>query len=308
MSYNSTGNIPTIARLEIEHMARKIDSINPDDVALLRSQGMTAEDIADQLGVSKALLYKRGLMAAPTAIQARIDRLDGKALRARHEAGESVLTLSKEFAVSRAIIATSIKAAGGTIRDQSAANKLVASNKTPEQHRNGVQAAHEARRKTGSSLSEKIKRANRRSAEVGQGETELIAALRARGYEPEGQLPCGPYNIDIAFLSVAVELMTLSSDPRKLTFHTNRVKYLRDAGYCTVIIRFRHNRLDNVIGNLDDIITFLEIASRDPATRRQDWVIECRSKRFSRARDNHGKFAVIPTPVSYFHTIREWDL
>ena len=235
----------------------------------------------------------------------KIRPLDANELRRRHESGESIKTLSTELSVSRGAVSKRILDAGGIIRSQREATNLAVSQHSPEWRMARVQGAHQGRRDKRSSFAEKCKRAQRRATAIGFGERELIEALRTRGHEVEGQWPCGPYNIDIRFGPIAVELGTSTWNLGSSAFFAQRIEYLRNHGLSTVVCQFRNNRIDAFLGNLDYIITFLERAAVDPTLRRKNWMIRCRLKRFTRGRNELGQLTSIPTPVSYFHILSE---
>jgi very-short-patch-repair endonuclease len=171
-----------------------------------------------------------------------------------------------------------------------------------------VEAAHKARTGAKASLEEKLNRARRRSTEVGYGEREVMQALQAHGIKTESQWPCGPYNIDIACGSIAVELLTRASNPLNDPEFIERSKYLCNAGYCLILVRFRVDRTDDVIANLDHIVAFIERANLDPSMRSKNWVIRCSSERFARGRNDRGQVTAVPTPIRFFHIISEWYL
>lgn len=300
-------------------MARKLPPIDFDKARRLRAEGQSINKIAAALDISVMTLWSRhvaGLIdLGPRISGARIVPakkrgkllLSGAELVTAHEAGESILQLATRCGVSRGMICTAVRCAGGTIRGRQAANTLVAQNKTPEQRKAGAEAAHKARSLTPVKLEEKLLRASRRSTMVGCGELNVADALRGRGYAVEQQWPCGKYNIDVAFGPIAVELMSSATNPCADPVFVQRTEDLRNAGYCTIVVRFRCRFPDDIPGNLDDIVTFLERTYRNPALRRQNWVIRCCSERFARIRNHLGQFAVIPAPIRYFHTVSEWN-
>ena len=233
---------------------------------------------------------------------------DSTSIRAAHEAGESVLALSKRLGVNRSTIAQRIREAGGEPRGSRAANILVAANKTPEQHRAGAQAAQEARRNKGASHAEKVKRAASRGKVIGAGENEIANAARAAGLPVDQQAPVGIYNVDVLVGSIAVEVIRLPSSHLRDPAFRERAKYLRDCGLCVVLVTFRKpSGVSSIVGNLDHVVAFLERADCTPALRSKDWMIRCSAERFSRTRDDRGQFSAIPATERFLYAISEWD-
>jgi len=225
-------------------------------------------------------------------------------LHQRHIAGESVLTLAKTEGISRITINRWFIKIGAVARNASDANRLRMEREGPEGRAILTRCAHAARRGKQASESELIRKAQTKSRMIGRGEAELFDALDRLGYAPEGQRACGPYNIDIAFRSIAVEISTYSNfaHPRI----KERIKYLRDNGWCVVYVIFRSNA-DDLVGNLDNVIRSLQLIESNPSSLRQNWMIRCSAKRFSRCRDNLGRLTAIPAPVSYSYIVSEID-
>ena len=235
-----------------------------------------------------------------------INMNDARMLRCSHESGLSVLALSRIHRIARRSIVARIKAAGGIVRNRSTANTERMKREGKAGRKRLTEAAHLARRGIKIDNSELLKRANARSRLVGYGEAEIKNALDAAGVPTEVQRPCGKYNIDIAIgPSIAVEIVTQGNFRPTNPKFFNRIKYLSNSGYCIICVTFRHNRLDDMIGNLDDIIAFVKRSYRSPALKRKNWMIRCGSKRFSRIRNNLGQLAAIPTPIRFFHIRRE---
>lgn len=227
-------------------------------------------------------------------------------LYALHQAGRSLLSLSREFGHQRKIIRGWIERIGGKVRSRSEAMLVRMKNASPEERRKWSSSAHDAVRGMKRSNRELKKRAKAKSKIIGAGETELFDALTIHTLPAEAQRACGRYNIDVSVgTRIAVELCTQGNfkTPRL----RDRSKYLRDHGYCIIYVAFKFDRVDCVIGNLDDIITFIKRAYRSPSLRRKDWVIWCRSERFARLRNDLGQLTAVEVPERFFNIISEID-
>lgn len=198
--------------------------------------------------------------------------------------------------------------AGGTTRSQSEANLVRMKREGVEGRKRLTKSANEKRRGSRVTPREALNKAAARNQQIGYGEVETIAALSAQKMPTDPQRPCGKYNIDVAVGPVAVELMTSANSytMSKRRFR-KRLKYLTDQGYCVVVVVFRFNRLDALIGNLDDVVAFVKRAYRSPSVRRKHWMIRCRSERFSRVRNDLGQLTAVPMPVRFSNTVSELD-
>ena len=227
-------------------------------------------------------------------------------LRMLHEGGRSLLSLSKEFGHQRKTIQTWIERVGGTVRNRSDAMFVRMKNATPEQRQNLARAAHDAVRGTKRGDQELLNRALAKCCLIGHGEAELLEALNVQKLPTEAQRPCGKYNIDIAVgENIAVEIVTQGNYKPTSTRFRERFEYLHDRGWCMICVTFRCNRKDALIGNLDDVVAFIQRAYRSPAIRRKDWVIWCRSERFARIRNDLGQIAAVKVPERFFNVVGE---
>jgi hypothetical protein len=224
--------------------------------------------------------------------------------------GESLLSLSKRLGISRGALAHHLDV---PLRNGSEANVIRMAREGEDGRRKLVEAAHKARTGSKASLEEKLNRANARGNNRGHGEAELLAALQPVPTDaermfwptPESQYPCGVYNIDIAVRTVAVELMKLPVSGRlNSPAFLERAKYLRNEGYCVIIVLFKS--VEMLLGSLDHIVAFIERADCEPAVHGKDWMIRCGAE-FSSTRglQNHERAGKI-TPVRFFHTVSEW--
>lgn len=290
-------------------MPRPRIPIDLDHAARLRGEGKTLKEIAEGLNVPVGRVWgahRAGLIdLGPRIPRGQKFTFDNAEILRRHEAGESVLALARSYDVARDVIFQRILDAGGVPRGRSEADKVRMNREGEEGRQRLTHAAHKARRESKATLQEVLKRANARSTMKGHGEEELETELRKRGYFPEPQWPCGRYNIDIALGPIAVELLNLPTGYFRDPKTPHRMKYLRDNGYCVILVLFKGREV--LVENLDDVIAFIEKAYRSPSLRRKHWMIRCGCERFARGRNNLGQITAVKVPVRFFNSISEWD-
>lgn len=197
---------------------------------------------------------------------------------ARYLAGESVNQLAHAFGVSRRTIDKRLDAAGVERRGSTEANRAMAAGRTPEENLRLMAAAHRAQRGRRKPLEQKIKAAatrERLQTHVSDHEKQLAEALRARGIQVTPQKAIGPYNVDLASGSIAVEVFGggwhAYGIHRKRT--PERLRYILDEGWNLVIVWASANRWPVGPGACDYIVAFAQEASGDPSMRGEYRVI-----------------------------------
>jgi hypothetical protein len=136
---------------------------------------------------------------------------------------------------------------------------------------------------------------------VGRFELDLKALLEARGVNPISQQPVEGYNLDLGLAPVAVEVRVSVSHPLSDPKQRKRVKRLRKLGWYSfyVWINAKHGLTERAA---DEIITYYELAQRDPAA-----LSECRVIRGTgepAARGSHRQqLPGVPTPISTLYPL-----
>ncbi|MCA8335225.1 helix-turn-helix domain-containing protein [Burkholderia multivorans] len=280
-------------------MPRPRPNIDVEHIHRLRAQGLTLEEISKAIGRHPMTVWhwhKKGWIDLGPS-RCRIEKIpaDPLELRRRYEAGENSRQLAEALGMSRQTVLDRLKtteAAHGPL--------TAAMNKHRDIARSKAHAAVRGRKKTEDVLAN---HAASQSQRIGAGEDELIQALRERGHEVIPQWPCGRYNIDILVGSIAVELWFHSAANFLKAARPNRIKQVRNQGKSLVCIQFR--RLDAFLGNLNNLVAFLERANGDPAMLSKDWMIRCRAELPPRTRRNRDEIAVVPAPIGFFHILEE---
>ena len=196
----------------------------------------------------------------------------------RYLAGESSNALAKSFGVSRRAIDYRLDAAGVDRRGSADANRLMMAARTPEENAANSKAAHEAVRGRRRSIEERSKGAATRErlrTHVSDNELILATMLRERGLDVIPQKAVGPYNVDLAAGTVAVEVF--GGGWHAYGVHreraSERLRYILDEGWNLVIVWASASRWPIGPGACDYIATFAEVTSGNPPTRGEYRVI-----------------------------------
>jgi transposase-like protein len=164
----------------------------------------------------------------------RLPRPDLEVLQSKFDGGTSVNALAKEYGVSRQAVNRWLGLAGASTRDRSAAMRVRWDGMTAEDRRKLTVAAQAAAKGRQASAEERNRRAQTVSAYEGWwglGEDVVVEALVAAGPDVIRQHPVGPYNIDIAVGSVAVEVHRRTTHPGRASINKSRTAYLNEQGW-----------------------------------------------------------------------------
>lgn len=195
----------------------------------------------------------------------------------RYIAGESEQAIAASIGLGRPGVRRRLVEAGVTPRDRGAAMALRMANATPEERIALALAANAARRgakASASELSRKAVTAERTLQKIRNGEIELAGLLSTRGMFADLQVACGPYNIDLAFAPVAVEVHYATSHPMRSAHQRERVVYLANRGWRTLYV-WRNPQRDVGYSDIavDRVIAHVKLAQSDPSAVREYRVI-----------------------------------
>lgn len=240
-------------------------------------------------GRLKAVLQERGVWrdaesqnalraAKVSAAQLAASPIPVAEVAERYLAGESENAIAEAFGVSRNVIAARLRAAGVARRTLTQANRLSMEARTPEENRANTRAAHDAVRGTKQSAEHRAKIAatrEERQTHVSEHELRLAELLGQRGLDVRPQAAVGPYNVDLATGTVAVEVFGggwhAYGAHRKRT--PQRLRHILDAGWNLVIVWASLERWPIGEGACDYIEAFAKLASSNPALRGEYRVI-----------------------------------
>lgn len=255
-------------------MAGKVPTHNLDHAIELYLAGKSVQEIRATTGVGTSVLFRertrRGIPPRERSVGLPIDQI-----AARYSDGESVLSLAAEVGVSRPTLIKHLREAGVEIRGRSKAGRVRASRMTPAERAAQAAAAHAAVRGKSMDDLDKLRRALTRESKGGPqsgGEVDLANWLNERGENVTHQRAIGPYNVDLACLPVAVEVLGggwHSINPK----HLKRTPYILDAGWHLVMVWDYEGRSALGPGAADYLVTFLEEMRRNPSATSQYRVI-----------------------------------
>lgn len=230
--------------------------------------------------------------------------IDEQSLADDYRSGMSELACSKKYGITRAGVRCRIISAGIIPRSGSEANIIRMGKLSKDEKLALTKSAHDAVRgkKVNQKSIEKISKTRHDKPWnhlVGKGEQEFIDELTHRNISFEWQSPVGGYNIDFLMGSVAVELRCETCDPLKREMQRKKIEYLLSRNFSVIYILF--TRTDEFIGNLDKIISEIDLVSGLPFTTGQYRMIRCYADRFTRIRCDNGQFAAIPSPITTYN-------
>lgn len=281
-------DIPSVARLKVVDMPRKVPDVDLDDLFRRYLAGESPSKIAPTIGVSTAWVYKRlkeaGITRTPTeakrlAADRKVAANEGwiaDAVRL-HLEGATQDQIAEVVGRAQSTVSSVLLRRGYRIERSAASTRRWAS-MTAEQRAAQVGAAHEAVRGMTRALGDLERRAlgkERTRAHATIEELELAACLERLGIECVPQKAIGKYNIDIGAEPVAVELFggNWHADGRHRARLPQRVEDLADAGWNLYIAWCALGRSLDIPAVAQDVIAFLELSRRDPAFRRQYRVV-----------------------------------
>lgn len=214
--------------------------------------------------------------------------LDTDDLVRRYLAGESEQAIARFFSCGRGAIRRRLLKAGISTRSYSAAQRVSNARLTPAERRLRADAAHTALRGARRSDIEMAKRAIWKQTSqryVGKGERVLAQWLHDRGVECVPQLAMGRYNIDLAILPVAVELLYYTGNPLTRPIDSDKIKYLTDLGIHVLYVWI--NRRDVLTPEAADyIVAFCQEMRLSPSRYGQYRVIRGSGELVTVARSN----------------------
>lgn len=196
-----------------------------------------------------------------------------------YNSGMSVNKLAKKFGCSRSAIGHRLKQRGITPRNMVEARRLWGSQMTQAEKAHMTAAAHAATKGVPQPYERLCERAitiERNYTKFASDAENIFAdMLRSRGLDITQQKAIGKYNIDIAINKppIAVEIFGggWHSTGRHMARFQERVKYLADCGYRTIIIWA--NGCGVTSAAADYIISFIESTSFDEPINGDYWMI-----------------------------------
>jgi very-short-patch-repair endonuclease len=222
-------------------VARVWSPPNADDLVSRYRAGESALKLGRDYGITGQTVIN-ALERLGVEIRSQVEPAPADVVEA-YLGGESVLALSRSSGISRSSLTRRLKAAGVRLRGV--------------EHNGGN--SHRARCRA--SLTAELHQSH-----AVPNEGALLALLRDRGFDPLPQRAVGSYNLDIAVLPVAVEV--LGSDwhnsPRKRIHLRKRTEYLLDHGWNVIYVILRRSGHPSRQVT-DQVVAFIERSRSDPS-------------------------------------------
>lgn len=278
-------------------MPRPIDPSDLDQAVALYLAGKSIQEIETDTGVTNTSLFRerkvRGIPPRPrSAVVPRTEAID------LYKSGASVLELSNRYGVSRYTITEILRQAGVERRGQSRAAKVSAQRSTAEERKTRAAAANRAARMRKVPQIQKLRHAlqvESRAAHDSGGEESLNLLLRSKGVRPIPQRAVGVYNVDLAMLPVAVEVLGGGWHAVK-SVHAERTPYILDEGWHLVMVWDFEGRSALDAGAADYLVAFLEEVRRNPPSTCQYRVITGQGEVLAARGREDNEFPLVPPP------------
>jgi hypothetical protein len=277
MRYNAIADVVSVCRIEVVDVTRKFIPPDTDDLIRRYVGGDSLKEVAEALGVSDDYVRGQLVKAGVPRRQGggvRHDRviIDDAAMVRRYEAGESEKALAVAFHIDRNGIRRRLLKAGVTPRGRSDAMYLRMSQASAEERARLAAAAHDAVRGKPHSkerLAAKalgIEKLGANGPNVSAAEIMLACMLRNAGRDVVHQKAIGPYNVDLAAGSVAVEV--LGGQWHRAKKHRERLRYILNAGRDVIYVWVDGRNHPLGAGAAEYVVAHLEFRDGNPAAPR----------------------------------------
>lgn len=282
-------------------MAGRWKDFDADHAVDLRRSGLGVVAIAERMGVGyeriRKALVAAGVSTKSNRIRANVAWDD---VAAAYAGGESVLSLSKRFGVTRDSIVRRV-GVGRRARGRSEAERLKWERikSTPGAVERQCAAAWAASRGTPKSEAAKRKAAVTnflRQTRRGTHEDALACALQAVGLDVTQQRPVDCYNLDVALDAdrIAVEVIGTHPKSRGTVPHAERVPKILDADWRILYVGTLGKRAVDMPWLCQQILAFRDFArGLEPGLRRQ-WMVFSDRKDSARVRAKLHELSGVP--------------
>jgi very-short-patch-repair endonuclease len=214
-------------------------NLDKDFVIKEFESGRSRFDIAEELGVSAPLIYKK---LKEWGVNTKRNRfVDKEAVVKMYLDGHSENAVSKYFGISRIAVRPILTEAGVRIRNQSEAESLKWSKMTKKQRENQVRSAHRSVKGRTVTFEQRCKIAlaiEREQLQISKYEIQLADKLKEKGITPQHQKAIGPYNADLVVGSIVIEIFggNWHWTGHHLERTEERIRFLLNEGFDVLII------------------------------------------------------------------------
>lgn len=276
-------------------MTRPLDPAKLDYAIGLYLAGEPVAKIQSASGVSLSRLHRERVARG---IPPRGKALPADQIVTAYSAGASEYALARQYGVSRGPIARILREAGVERRTMSEAGLVRNEHLSPAERKQQTVAANRAARMR---RAPQIQKARRALAIEGSGkadsygEVELGRWLRERGEEVTHQRAVGVYNVDLAILPIAVEVLGGGWHSVK-TSHSERTPYILDEGWHLVMVWDHEGRSALRPGAADYLVTFAQEVRRNPPATCQYRVVTGQGQVLAACGREDDEFPLVPPP------------
>ena len=217
----------------------------------------------------------------------------------RYIAGESGVSIAREFGIHSVTLYKHLERAGIPRRSFSAATSLWLAQETRDQQIARLTPAWTARRSSHVPTSTLKRRARTfqttQTGHISADEVLIKNWLLDEGLQPIPQFAIDRFNIDLALLPIAVEILSDKASPMSRRPDRRKVEYLTNRGtwvlYIWITKRFPADR-QAVVSN---VIAFREMAQADPSPVGKYRVIRGSGELVAEGRGDFGQLTGVPT-------------
>lgn len=277
-------------------MAAKLSPAQLDHAIELYLAGEPLEKIPAAAGVSVSRLQRE--RAARGIPPRKIRDLPAAQIVQQYRTGSSEFALSRQYGVSRGPITRILTEAGVERRGPQEAGITRNERLSADERKRQAAAANRAARMRRVPQIAKYRRAlltEAAGAHDSAGERMLAEMLRERGLAPVIQRAVGPYNVDLALLPVAVEVLGGGWHSVK-SVHSERTPHILDEGWHLVMVWDYEGRSTLGPGAADYLVAFLEEVRRNPPATCQYRVVTGQGEVLAAFGREDDEFPLVPPP------------
>lgn len=277
-------------------MPRVIDPSDLDNAVQLYLSGKTVKQAAAQFGVGASTLsrelHRRGV---ETGRRGTWRDLPAGEIAQDYAAGLSELAIANKYKAERGAVRRVLLDLGVQPRGRSEAGLVRAAQMTPEARRAQATAAHNASRGRKAAWDERCRVASgreRNPPELSVHERPFAGWLAERDIPYRREVAVGPYNLDFAVGSVAVEILGGEWHAYKAR-HAHRTPYILDQRWAIAFVWSTAN-CPMTSSAADYVVAFANEVTRNPALIGEYRVVRGDGHLITSGRADDGQFPGIP--------------
>jgi len=252
--------------------ARAGDFVNIplDELVYWHNNGLSENELAAKFNASRTTVRRRLNMAGVPLMGRERVRLPVNEMIELYQTGISENVIAARYNTSRTVVRNRLLKAGIAIRGQTEANRLMMSQRTPEEIARFTAPMHIAARgkkRTFEQLCNGAIGKEQTQAHATESERLFASWLAERGLTPVLQKAVGPYNIDVAVQPIAVEIYGggWHGQGDHAARSRKRFEYILNNGWAAVVIWVNRRYCPLSVAAADYVVAFLEQVRSNPA-------------------------------------------